>query len=110
MTNFLFGILLNVKGNHTGAMHFLKQALRVDLQLHDGRVLMLLKTLACREKFNVITGSQSGMYNVQRLTFSIILSYSFKSVCHKNTVKQRETLLYRFIVCFSVNTNLYRFV
>lgn len=61
MTNFLFGILLNVKGNHTGAMHYLKQTLRVDLHLYDGRALMLLKTLACREKFNVITGSHPGM-------------------------------------------------
>ncbi|XP_025159816.1 tetratricopeptide repeat protein 17 isoform X3 [Harpegnathos saltator] len=61
MTNFLFGILLNVKGNHTGAMHYLKQALRVDLHLYDDKALMLLKTLACREKFNVITGDHSGI-------------------------------------------------
>ncbi|XP_070517134.1 tetratricopeptide repeat protein 17-like isoform X4 [Cardiocondyla obscurior] len=56
MTNFLFGILLNIKGNYTGAIHYLKQALRMDSHLYDGRALMLLKTLACREKFNVITG------------------------------------------------------
>ncbi|XP_012227252.1 tetratricopeptide repeat protein 17 [Linepithema humile] len=60
MTNFLFGILLNVKGNYTGAIYYLKQALRMDLHLHDGRALMLLKTLACREKFNVITGNHAG--------------------------------------------------
>ncbi|KYN15443.1 Tetratricopeptide repeat protein 17 [Trachymyrmex cornetzi] len=60
MTNFLFGILLNIKGNYTGAIHYLKQALRVDSHLYDGRALMLLKTLACREKFNVITGNCRG--------------------------------------------------
>ncbi|XP_014469374.1 PREDICTED: tetratricopeptide repeat protein 17 isoform X2 [Dinoponera quadriceps] len=60
MTNLLFGILLNVKGNHTGAMHYLKQALRVDLHLYDGKALMMLKTLACREKFDVITGDHAG--------------------------------------------------
>ncbi|XP_011638804.1 tetratricopeptide repeat protein 17 [Pogonomyrmex barbatus] len=62
MTNFLLGILLNIKGNYTGAIHYLKQALRVDSHLYDGRTLMLLKTLACREKFNVITGNRPGMY------------------------------------------------
>lgn len=61
MTNFLFGMLLNVKGNCSGAMHYLKQALRVDSQLYDGKALMFLKTLACREKFNVITGNYPGM-------------------------------------------------
>lgn len=61
MTNFLFGLLLNVKGNYTGAMHYLKQALRVDLNLYDGKALILLKTLACREKFNVIVGDNPGM-------------------------------------------------
>lgn len=61
MTNFLFGILLNIKGNYTGAMYYLKQALRMDSHLYDGRALMLLKTLACREKFNVITGNYPGM-------------------------------------------------
>ncbi|KAL6265599.1 hypothetical protein P5V15_002393 [Pogonomyrmex californicus] len=60
MTNFLLGILLNIKGNYTGAIHYLKQALRVDSHLYDGRTLMLLKTLACREKFNVITGNRPG--------------------------------------------------
>ncbi|XP_011868163.1 PREDICTED: tetratricopeptide repeat protein 17 isoform X2 [Vollenhovia emeryi] len=61
MTNFLFAILLNIKGNYTGAIHYLKQALRVDSHLYDGKALMLLKTLACREKFNVITGNYPGM-------------------------------------------------
>lgn len=60
MTNFLLGILLNIKGNHTGAIHYLKQALRVDSNLYDGRALMLLKTLTCREKFNVVTGNHAG--------------------------------------------------
>ncbi|XP_011868164.1 PREDICTED: tetratricopeptide repeat protein 17 isoform X3 [Vollenhovia emeryi] len=36
MTNFLFAILLNIKGNYTGAIHYLKQALRVDSHLYDG--------------------------------------------------------------------------
>lgn len=62
MTNFLLGILLNIKGNHTGAIHYLKQALRVDSNLYDGRALMLLKTLTCREKFNVVTGNHAGMF------------------------------------------------
>lgn len=69
MTNFLFGILLNVKGNYTGAIHYLKQALRMDLDLHEGRALMLLKTLACREKFNVITGNHAGMLCAEVLPF-----------------------------------------
>lgn len=70
MTNFLFGILLNVKGNYTGAIHYLKQALRMDLHLHDDRALMLLKTLACREKFNVITGNRAGMLMCIIITIS----------------------------------------
>lgn len=60
MTNFFFGILLNVKGNYTGAMHYLKQALRVDPHLHDGKALMFLKTLACREKFHAATDDEPG--------------------------------------------------
>ncbi|XP_029154934.1 tetratricopeptide repeat protein 17 isoform X2 [Nylanderia fulva] len=59
MTNFLFSILLNIKGNQTGAIYYLKQALRVDLNLYDGKALMLLKTLTCREKFNVITSNHA---------------------------------------------------
>ncbi|XP_070162882.1 tetratricopeptide repeat protein 17-like isoform X1 [Polyergus mexicanus] len=59
MTNFLLGILLNIKGNYTGATYYLKQTLRVDSSLYDGRALMLLKTLTCREKFNVVTGNQA---------------------------------------------------
>lgn len=59
MTNFLFGILLNIKGNQTGAIYYLKQALRVESNLYDGKALMLLKTLACREKFNVVTSNRA---------------------------------------------------
>jgi hypothetical protein len=60
MTNFLFGILLNIKGNYTGAMYYFKQTLRVDPHLYDGRALMFLRILACREKFNVFAGNEAG--------------------------------------------------
>ena len=69
MTNFLLALLLNIKGNHTGAIHYLKQTLRVDSNLYDGKALMLLKTLACREKFNVVTGNRAGMFECNIITF-----------------------------------------
>ncbi|XP_046477083.1 tetratricopeptide repeat protein 17 isoform X2 [Neodiprion pinetum] len=52
ITNFLYGSLLHVKGNNSGAIHHLKQTLRVDVHAINGRALTMLRTLACQEWLN----------------------------------------------------------
>ncbi|KAJ8678526.1 hypothetical protein QAD02_014313 [Eretmocerus hayati] len=52
ITNYLYGTLLHIKGNSSGAMHHLKQSLRVDPRLMDGRAMTMLETIACQERFN----------------------------------------------------------
>ena len=54
MANFLYGSLLHIKGNNTGAMHHLKQTLRVDLHLLNDRAWNMLRFVACKEKFGIL--------------------------------------------------------
>ena len=52
MTNFLYGTLLHIKGNYSGAIHHLKQTLRVEPHAMDGRAMTMLQTIACQERFS----------------------------------------------------------
>ncbi|XP_031782231.1 tetratricopeptide repeat protein 17 isoform X2 [Nasonia vitripennis] len=52
MTNFLYGTLLHIKGNYSGAIHHLKQALRVEPHAMSGHATTMLQTIACQERFS----------------------------------------------------------
>lgn len=52
LTNYLYGSLLFAKKNYTGAMYHVKQSLRVDPELIDGKALMLLRTVICHRRSN----------------------------------------------------------
>lgn len=52
MTNYLYGALLNAKGNLTGAIYHLKQTLRVEPNAVGGRALMLLRSVICQKRKN----------------------------------------------------------
>ncbi|XP_057331402.1 tetratricopeptide repeat protein 17 isoform X1 [Microplitis mediator] len=52
LTNYLYGSLLFAKKNYTGAVYHLKQSLRVDSELMDGKTLMLLRTVICYKRSN----------------------------------------------------------
>ncbi|XP_014214648.1 tetratricopeptide repeat protein 17 [Copidosoma floridanum] len=52
MTNFLYGTLLHIKGNYSGAIHHLKQTLRVESFAMEGKAMSMLQTIACQEKFS----------------------------------------------------------
>ncbi|EZA50628.1 Tetratricopeptide repeat protein [Ooceraea biroi] len=119
MTNFLFGILLNVNGNYTGAMHYLKQALRVDPHLYDGRALMLLKTLACYEKFNVITGYKPGCdrqgINLHRYSMNLpsmlLTKYNLQAsdiLIRKRQVKNFKRVKYTSIKTEEIEANYHK--
>ncbi|PSN33796.1 hypothetical protein C0J52_19498 [Blattella germanica] len=52
-TNFLLASVLVGKGNYTGAIHHLKQVLKVDPDfLEDGGVEKYLMSVSCRQKFS----------------------------------------------------------
>jgi len=52
-THFLLASVLEGKGNHTGAIHHLKQVLTVDPDfLEDGHVQKYLLAVSCRLKFS----------------------------------------------------------
>lgn len=59
MTNFLYGTLLHMKGNYSGAIHHLKQTLRVELHAIEDRAMTMLQTIACQERFS---SAQPGEY------------------------------------------------
>ncbi|XP_048514403.1 tetratricopeptide repeat protein 17 isoform X2 [Athalia rosae] len=65
ITNFLYGSLLHVKGNNSGAIHHLKQTLRVDLHAFNGRALTMLRTLACQEWYNGRSDSSGGPISIE---------------------------------------------
>lgn len=52
MTNYLYGVLLHAKGNATGAIHHLKQTLRVEPDAANGRVLRLLRSVICQKRLD----------------------------------------------------------
>ncbi|XP_058790229.1 tetratricopeptide repeat protein 17 isoform X2 [Phymastichus coffea] len=58
MTNFLYGTLLHIKGNYSGAIHHLKQTLRVEPHAMDGRAITMLQTIACQERFSTTRPGQ----------------------------------------------------
>ncbi|XP_014238216.1 tetratricopeptide repeat protein 17 [Trichogramma pretiosum] len=60
MTNFMYGTLLHLKGNYSGAIYHLKQTLRVEPDAMDGRALTILQTIACQQRLiQIKTGSKS---------------------------------------------------
>ncbi|CAG5102000.1 Similar to ttc17: Tetratricopeptide repeat protein 17 (Danio rerio) [Cotesia congregata] len=52
LTNYLYGSLLFAKKNYTGAVYHVKQSLRVDPELIDGKALTLLRTVICHKRSN----------------------------------------------------------
>ena len=53
MTNFLYGSLLNINGNYSGALYHLKQTLRVEPDAMDGKAMKIFETIACQEKLKI---------------------------------------------------------
>ncbi|KAK0083957.1 hypothetical protein PV326_006462 [Microctonus aethiopoides] len=89
-TNFLYGALLHTKGNNTGAIYHLKQSLRVEPEILNGRALTLLRTIICQRRLNsrrIANNSGSGSIE------SCGLSYSTPEIIGKHDLRDGETVL-----------------
>ncbi|XP_043289555.1 tetratricopeptide repeat protein 17 isoform X2 [Venturia canescens] len=111
-TNYLYATLLHAKGNLTGAIHHLKQSLRVEPDLMEGRALRLLQSLTCEKRLLSTRQSVHGVYGVERIESSGLTCLS-PEIIARNDLHEGETVLCvedgddcRPIQCFAMKTNV----
>ncbi|XP_011306782.1 tetratricopeptide repeat protein 17 [Fopius arisanus] len=110
LTNYLYGSLLQAKGNTTGAIYHLKQSLRVESDAMDGRALMLLRSIICQKRSanRRGTGMKTDSNNIETCG----MTYSSPEVIARHDLQDGETVLClgdgndcKPIQCFAMKMN-----
>ncbi|XP_015120948.1 tetratricopeptide repeat protein 17 isoform X2 [Diachasma alloeum] len=111
LTNYLYGSLLHVKGNNTGAIYHLKQSLRVEPDAMDGRALMLLRSIICQKRAINRKGA-SGLSTGSNDMDTCSMTYSSPEVIARHELQDGETVLClgdgkdcKPIQCFAMKMN-----
>ncbi|XP_063991883.1 tetratricopeptide repeat protein 17 isoform X1 [Diachasmimorpha longicaudata] len=112
LTNYLYGSLLHIKGNNTGAIFHLKQSLRVEPNTMDGRALKLLRSIICQKRSANRRAGASGMNPGSNDIDTCSMTYTSPEVIARHELQDGETVLClgdgkdcKPIQCFAMKMN-----